>query len=88
MGQLDSGTVGQLDSEIKRQWDVGQWERGVLLRTWEQGKLAMELLYDVHGQQGPDLLLHDLICKERHTDQIQPDTSMSPTQLVNTKHTQ
>lgn len=29
----------------------------------------MKLLDDVHSQQGPDFLLHDLIYKERHTDQ-------------------
>lgn len=34
----------------------------------------MELLYDVHGQQGPDLLLHDLICEAKHTGQMHPDT--------------
>lgn len=40
---------------------------GVGLRTWQQGKLTVKLLDDVDGQQGPDLLLHDLICKEGDT---------------------
>lgn len=32
----------------------------------------MKLLDDVDRQQGPDLLLHDLICKKRHTDEMKP----------------
>lgn len=55
-------------------WTVKVWTTERLLHTWEQGELAMKLLYDVYSQQGPDLLLHDLICKEGHTDQMEPDT--------------
>lgn len=39
----------------------------------------MKLLYDVDSQQGPDLLLHDLICKKRHTDEMKPCQTLTHT---------
>lgn len=47
---------------------------GVRLHTWERGKLEMQLLYDVLSQQGPDLLLHYLICREKHRHRWTPMT--------------
>lgn len=51
----------------------------------------MKLLDDVHGQQGPDLLLHDLIWREgrekKRDSEQSPDTpseSQTPMQTVTT----